>query len=279
MAETRKGMLGIGELSRATGLTIKAIRLYHEKGLLKPAFVDDGSGYRYFDRASLERARIVRRLRDLSFPLAEIRELLESQDQEEGALALLERQRTRVREHQQELLRIAASLDEVIEREREAFAMVEHDGFEIEEKELAPLKVAGLRWRGRYDETGPPLGKVCRRYGRSARGKPLNLYYDADFKEEDADVESCLPVDDAKEAEGFTVHTLPGGRCVSLIHKGPYQEIGRSYGRLFSHLREKGWSATLPYREVYLKGPGMIFRGNPKNYLTELQILLQQPDQ
>jgi effector-binding domain-containing protein len=29
---------------------------------------------------------------------------------------------------------------------------------------------------------------------------------------------------------------------------------------------------VLPTREVYLKGPGMIFRGNPKNYVTEIQI-------
>jgi DNA-binding transcriptional MerR regulator len=271
-----KGMFSIGEFSRATGLTVKTIRLYHEKGLLKPAWVDDETGYRYFDRADLERARVVRHLRDLDFPLAEIRELFLNEYDEGEVLPLLERQRTRIRERQHELARIATSLDEVIQREREAFAMVEEHGFEIEEKDLAPLKVAGLRWQGRYDETGPALGKVCRRYGRYARGKPLNLYYDAEFKEEGADVESCVPVDDPKEAEGFTVHTLPGGRCVSLIHKGPYQEIGRSYGRLFSYVQEKGWTAALPYREIYLKGPGMLFRGNPKNYLTELQVLVEE---
>jgi effector-binding domain-containing protein len=31
----------------------------------------------------------------------------------------------------------------------------------------------------------------------------------------------------------------------------------------------------LPSREVYLKGPGIIFRGNPKKYLTEIQILIE----
>jgi effector-binding domain-containing protein len=30
-----------------------------------------------------------------------------------------------------------------------------------------------------------------------------------------------------------------------------------------------------PSREIYLKGPGMIFKGNPKNYLTEIQIFLE----
>ena len=42
------------------------------------------------------------------------------------------------------------------------------------------------------------------------------------------------------------------------------------------HVAEKGYAATLPYREIYLKGPGMLFRGNPKNYLTEIQILVEE---
>jgi effector-binding domain-containing protein len=37
-------------------------------------------------------------------------------------------------------------------------------------------------------------------------------------------------------------------------------------------VKERGYEVTLPTREVYLKGPGMIFRGNPKKYLTEIQL-------
>jgi DNA-binding transcriptional MerR regulator len=271
----RKGLFSIGQFSRITGLTVKTIRLYHDKDVLKPAWVDDETGYRYFDQADVERARVIRHLRDLEFPLAEIRELLEHSYEESGAVPLLEKQRRRIDERQEGLARIAASLDEVIAREKEAFAMVEQDAFEIEVKELEPLKVAGLRWKGSYADTGKALPKVCRKYGRYTRGKPLNLYYDCEVKEEGADVESCVPVRDAPDADGFSVHTLPGGRCVSLIHKGPYEEIGRTCARVMGFVQEKGWTAALPYREIYLKGPGMIFRGNPKNYLTEIQILVE----
>jgi hypothetical protein len=38
---------------------------------------------------------------------------------------------------------------------------------------------------------------------------------------------------------------------------------------------EKGYKMKLPTREVYLKGPGMIFKGNPKNYLTGIQLMLE----
>ena len=38
--------------------------------------------------------------------------------------------------------------------------------------------------------------------------------------------------------------------------------------------QKNNYPTLLPSREIYLKGPGMIFRGNPKNYLTEIQIMI-----
>ena len=38
------------------------------------------------------------------------------------------------------------------------------------------------------------------------------------------------------------------------------------------YVKQNGYALTLPTREVYLKGPGMIFRGNPKKYVTEIQL-------
>jgi effector-binding domain-containing protein len=75
--------------------------------------------------------------------------------------------------------------------------------------------------------------------------------------------------------DGISVRTLPAGRCLCLIHQGPYEQLGRSYGKLLSAAAERSWKITLPTREVYLKGPGLIFKGNPKNYLTEIQLPMQ----
>ena len=72
------------------------------------------------------------------------------------------------------------------------------------------------------------------------------------------------------------VRELPGGRCVSLMHKGPYDELGRSYEKILAYIREKGYQTLLPSREVYIKGPGMILKGNPEKYLTEIQIMIQE---
>jgi DNA-binding transcriptional MerR regulator len=68
--------VSIGEFARRSRLSVKALRLYDELGVLVPARVDEASGYRYYDVAQLEAARAVAMLRQLDLPLAAIRELL-----------------------------------------------------------------------------------------------------------------------------------------------------------------------------------------------------------
>ncbi|MEU4893246.1 MerR family transcriptional regulator [Streptomyces sp. NPDC044780] len=71
------GLLTIGAFARASRLSPKALRLYDELGLLPPAHVDPHSGYRRYDPAQLERARLVAWLRRLGMPLADIRAVCE----------------------------------------------------------------------------------------------------------------------------------------------------------------------------------------------------------
>ena len=68
--------IGIGEFARRSRLSLKALRLYDERGVLVPSRVDRASGYRYYDTAQLDEARLVAMLRQLQLPLAAIRELL-----------------------------------------------------------------------------------------------------------------------------------------------------------------------------------------------------------
>jgi effector-binding domain-containing protein len=44
---------------------------------------------------------------------------------------------------------------------------------------------------------------------------------------------------------------------------------------LFEEIHARGLTAKVPSRELYVKGPGMIFKGNPQKYLTEIQVLLE----
>ena len=68
--------ISIGEFARRSRLSLKALRLYDERGVLVPSRVDRASGYRYYDTAQLDQARLVVMLRQLQLPLAAIKELL-----------------------------------------------------------------------------------------------------------------------------------------------------------------------------------------------------------
>jgi DNA-binding transcriptional MerR regulator len=71
--EVHMNMLTIGAFAKATRLSPKALRLYDELDLLRPARVDPHTGYRYYAVEQLERARLVAWLRRLGMPLARIR--------------------------------------------------------------------------------------------------------------------------------------------------------------------------------------------------------------
>ena len=68
--------ISIGEFARRSRLSLRALRLYDERGVLVPARVDQASGYRYYDTAQLDQARLVVMMRQLQLPLPAIRELL-----------------------------------------------------------------------------------------------------------------------------------------------------------------------------------------------------------
>jgi len=66
----------IGEFARQSRLSLKALRLYDKRGVLVPSRVDHASGYRYYDTAQLDQARLVVMLRELQLPLKAVKELL-----------------------------------------------------------------------------------------------------------------------------------------------------------------------------------------------------------
>jgi DNA-binding transcriptional MerR regulator len=253
----------IGEFSRIARLSVKALRFYHEQGLLPPSRVDGETGYRYYGDASLPRAETIRWLRGLDFSIHEIKDVMAS-DGGGNLASILERKAEHYR-------RAKRQIDHLLAREKEIALLTPKRA--IEEKTLADMQIAGLRFRGRYDEVGVKLGILGRLAVRVIQGGPFTLYHDADFKEEDADIEVAFPIRAPLHADGVSCRILPGGRAVALQHRGPLLEIGRAYRRIFDHLREKDLHPSLPSREVYLKGPGMLFPGNPKNYVTEVQVV------
>ncbi|WP_406280384.1 MerR family transcriptional regulator [Nocardia sp. NBC_00881] len=71
-----EGLITIGVLARASGLTASALRFYDDCGLLIPARVDPITGYRYYREAQRERAALIRQLRAIDLPLETIARIL-----------------------------------------------------------------------------------------------------------------------------------------------------------------------------------------------------------
>ena len=280
VADDLRKLFTIGEFSTVVGLTVKSLRFYHEEGLLAPAAVDPRTGYRYYDAGQIETARAIAYLRGMEFPLAEIREMLRREDDEddddddERVLEAMRRHQAEIERRMRALRKVARSLDQYIAQERQA-ADMSKTSYEVAEKQLEPLLIAAVRMRGRYSDCGKGCGRIGRSLGRYLCGKAMMLHHDGEYKEDDADFEAAMPVRRPKSVpDGIDVRQLPGGRCVALLHKGPYDQLGRSYAKVLQYVKDRGYQVEMPTREVYVKGPGMIFKGNPKNYLTEIQFLV-----
>ena len=229
----------IVEFSKITSLSIKSLRLYHEKEILVPAEVDEFTSYRYYNEADYELARSIKILKDYEFTLAEIKELLDECDEEEEMLEQLHTKLGEIRNKINRYKEISRSIESLINYERENKMKTEEE-FDIEEKEVETMLIAGYRMRGKYNEVGEGFKMLGKAMGRHINGKAMNLYYDGEYKEEDADFEPCFPVRKGSCTDKISVRELPGGKCVSLIHKGPYETLTESYKKMYGYVTHYG---------------------------------------
>jgi DNA-binding transcriptional MerR regulator len=269
-----KNSYSIGEFSQITGLSVKTLRFYHEQGLLTPTFVDAATGYRFYDANKIEKARVIMRLRAMEFSIEDISAVLATCEDESDILNYLERQKNTLQQRIHEDRDIVRSLDGIIAREKSAKTLLERNNFPIEQKSVDEIVIAGLRMKGKYSDIGEGFARLAKSVGRYICGKPLALYYNDEYRDTDADFEPCFPIRKRVDIPGVSIRTLPAARCITLVHRGAYDQLGRSYAKIVKHIHDHDLKINLPSREVYLKGPGMIFKGNPKNYLTEIQLPL-----
>src|SRR6185312_11318355 len=107
-------------------------------------------------------------------------------------LEAIERRRAVLAESIRRQREVARFLDRFLNDEREARRVMAQALFEVEEKVLPPVLIAGVRMRGRYDSCGAGFGRIGRRFGRQVCGTPFLLHYDAEYRDDDADFEACM---------------------------------------------------------------------------------------
>lgn len=255
----------IGDFAHISRLGIKTLRYYHEIDLLRPSRVDPLTGYRYYDERCLAQVQAIRRLKDLNFSLSEIKECLAGQNETTTLLQIM----------QQKLVEVEGSIAglERVRRRLASFIASESvpliQPAPVTEKQVPDQLIAAIRFNGRYgdlDHRIPPLLALC---GPAAAGPLFSLYYDDHPMEEGADIEICLPVSAPIESDPVHSRMLPGGRALSIIHPGAYEQIWISYQAVVDEWRRRRLEPLFPSREIYLRQGAVSAQ-----HLTEIQFLV-----
>jgi serine/threonine protein phosphatase PrpC len=240
------GSLTIGAFARAARLSPKALRLYDELGLLRPARVDPVTGYRLYEPTQLGRARLVAWLRRLGMPLARIRDVCELEPADAA------------REVAAYWARVEA--DTAARRELAAFLIDQLSGKGDEHRTL------GIRYATRSDigrvrtsnddsvYAGPRLLAVADGFGRDGHGAPASAAVIAALRPLDdgvpaGDLLSALDeavhsadaalgelarADPAMEGAGSTLTAmLWSGSRLGLVHIGDSRAYVLRDGELF----------------------------------------------
>lgn len=262
-------LVPIGRFSSMTRLSIKALRLYDELGLLAPAVVDPSSGYRYYHPGQANRAEAIRILRQVDMPLEEISKIL-AEPEPTLAVKRLAVHRDRLAErlaHQERMLRF---LERLIDREG---AIMPYD---VTIETAPAVTVAAVRTHTNLARVGATLaeafgeaaGAVARAGARFA-GPPFVIYHEVIDEQTPGDIEACIPVDTVFDAtDGVRCETLAETRVAATMHHGPYAEIAPAYHTLSGWIQEHGHQMAGPPREVYLNDPETTL---PEDLLTQVQ--------
>jgi DNA-binding transcriptional MerR regulator len=230
-------MFSIGEFSRATHLSVKALRHYDEVGLLAPADVDPSSGYRRYRAAQVPAAHLIKRLRDLDMPLPEIREVLAVPDaraRDSVIAAHLERMESTL-----------ARTQEAVAALRSLLAGAPDPA--IEHRSVGTTPVVLVREVVAWDDVESWLVAALASLHEEveATGPDGAVYEPGFFEEHVGEVTAFVPV-------ASSIDQLASGTFAVAVHQGAFDRLDETYGSLGSHVTSSGIDAGGAIREHYL---------------------------
>jgi DNA-binding transcriptional MerR regulator len=261
--------LTIGEFSRVTRLTRKALRLYDALGLLRPAAVDPHTGYRTYSLAQAPRARAIVLLRSVDMPLTDIGRVVDATDKDAVRL-LLSHHRARLEGRLQEHREMLLEVERLLQRG-------EVMGLDVEIKELGPATLITEPFTSALDEIGPACGEAYGRIyaaleaaGVPPAGPPWLRYLDVDG--ETWSLEAGVPVPmGSGPIDGVERTELGPIKVAAALHRGPYSELGLAYEELEQWAAEHGHEQSRGIIDIYLNDPATVAAPDLE---TEVCVLL-----
>lgn len=261
----------IGEFSRISMFSVRTLRYYHEIELIVPEYTDEDTGYRYYNETNYKRARLINLLKEFEFSINEIKEIVAEYEDESDLKYYLSEKNEMIQKKINHYKQLQKKMQAF-----ETFEEVEHmKNIVINELEIEDLLVASLTYVGKYEDVGDYLGKLFKAVKMNVAGKPFTIYHDDDYKEENATVEVCIPIKQKIEYKTVECKVITGGKGLSIMHIGPYDTLSSSYKYLTDYIIENKLEPLSHIREHYHKGPGMLLKGNPEKYRTEIQIIIK----
>ncbi|UGU32427.1 MerR family transcriptional regulator [Mycolicibacterium smegmatis] len=248
------GRVSIGDFAVMTHLSRKALRHYHEMGLLVPAHIDAHTGYRFYDTCQVDHARIIRRFRELDMPIPDIKALLAAGDgatRNEIIAAHLRRMEEQLAQTRDAVTELRELLDPVrvpahIEVRHQPATEVWAVSAEVHSSQIGAWFAASVDTLQRaLSDSGVridgAMGGVYDRELFAGEGGVATLY---------VPVPHTVPVPPTVQAQ-----TVPAQELAVLMHPGSQAGIDRSYGELGAYVYDHLISHQGPIRERYVGAP------------------------
>ena len=130
-----KMKMQIKEFAKFTGVSVRTLHYYDEIGLLEPAYVDEHTGYRYYDEKSILRMQEILFYRELDFSLKSIDEILSSPNYDKDKA--LKEQKKLLMLKKERLEKLILAIDDAVKGENvmKAFDNSEFEKYKTEAKE------------------------------------------------------------------------------------------------------------------------------------------------
>ena len=265
-------MFRISAFSRLGRISVKALRLYDQKDLLKPAKVDQETGYRYYTLDQLPRLHRILVLKEMSLSLEQIGQLLNEDlpiAQIQGMLKLKQAElQQRLEVEQLRLSRVEARLKYL----EQAQTM---PNYEVILKSIEPIRVVSIRdTLANYPAVGG-LFQELTDYLTHEKVEPgpfcAAIWHDPEYREQEVDGEAVIsvsgPLPGRDRIQFIELPAIESMACA--IHRGPYSTLNLVYAALLGWIEENRYRIIGPNREVYLRGGSQ--QDNP-DYMTEVQF-------
>lgn len=264
-------MYQIGLFSKMNRITTKTLRHYDEIGLLKPAYIDDFTGYRFYSSEQLPRLNKVLTLKQMGVSLQEIIKIIDDPTGVEVFLKLKEKElEESIRQEQEKLLHVKNYRKRI-----RGEMLMKYDPVikSLPEVIVASMRIIAPNYDYYFDII-PKMGDEMRRLG-AVCAKPeycFNIYHDGEYKEKDIDVEVCEAVvdycEDSEMVKYKKIKAVETAICV--LHKGPYSLLPDAYNFTFEWIKDNGYEFIGEPRESYIDG--IWNKEDESEWLTEIQI-------